>query len=75
MAGESGMAKDEAPKAEQDADAWSRFERAVDAAVKPGSKPKEAQEAASKKDSPDSKGRARKGKAKAIKKKGVLSQQ
>jgi hypothetical protein len=47
-----------------DADAWSRFERAVDAAVKSGPKHKPAPEGVNKKERPASKGRVHKGKTK-----------
>ncbi len=46
-------------------DGWSRFERAVDAAVKGGPKHKLAPAVISKKERPASKGRVHKGKTKA----------
>lgn len=46
-------------------DVWSRFERAVDAAIKSGPKHKIAPKPVSKKERPASKGRVHKGKTRA----------
>jgi hypothetical protein len=43
-------------------EAWARFERAVDAAVKSGPKHKETPQSVNKKERPASKGRVHKGK-------------
>jgi hypothetical protein len=58
----SGNQSNDADEKRAPQDAWSRFERAVDAAVKGGPKHKVAPQPANKKARPASKGRVHKGK-------------